>query len=187
MDFKKHLIQAYLGIDFTAQFIAMKKSLPNTSLEDFYQAWQRKNGISPIQDKNEIFTPGLFLGYLYVAVVLFQQSNEDKIPNTPINKLDKTLWGNIYINSKINSGKNKQWKQFNWNSINETTIKYIIRRIRNSLSHFNFIIDDDWYFTFYDDPDKNNKYEKSEISIKFSFDDLAFKFLPTLNSFLMNE
>jgi len=87
------------------------------SLIDFYASWlknRKANNLLPI-------SPGIILGYLYVGIVYAKENWVDLIPDTPIQK----------------SGH--EWSLYSYtpNCPKEPnpTLKYVVRRIRNSLSH----------------------------------------------------
>jgi len=175
--------QSHLAIDFLAQFVAIKNTVPNASVADFYAAWQTKNKITPINGKTEIFTPAPILGHMYVSLVLVQQQLIDHMPSDTYACYDRQTWGDFRVHADpVLAAKDKLWKDNSWKTVGDLPLSYIIRRMRNSLAHGNFTVAKDWTFVFYDDRNFRSKLDVTqyEFSVVFDFDNLTLMFLPKL-------
>jgi hypothetical protein len=89
------------------------------TLGQFYQAWFRKTrstrkAIIP-------FNPGIFLGYLYVGILYAKENWFNLLPEDVLSKADPA-WG--LRDATVSAPKEA-----------DPTVKYIVRRIRNSLGH----------------------------------------------------
>ncbi len=89
------------------------------TLGKFYDAWFKKTGstrkvIIP-------FNPGIFLGYLYVGILYAKENWFDQLPDDRLDAAD-TAWG---LNGVTVSAPKKP----------QPTVKYVVKRIRNSLGH----------------------------------------------------
>jgi len=159
---KDIIAQAYINIDFPAQYIATmhNKHLSNVGISDFYLAFCKKNSIDIQEGKNVLFQPALILGFLYVSFLLPQQSFFDKIPKTSIN-LDE--WGINRIKGKENN-----------------SLQYIARRMRNALSHNNFIVTKNMDFIFWDAKPRKG-FSEADVIYYFNFEGLMFKFIKKWN------
>ena len=96
-------------------------------------------------------SPGIILGLMYVSIVYGRETWDDLIPNHKIKDIDKE-WG-------IKNANFKCFKKQN------PTLKYVIRRLRNSFGHgnINFIIP------------KGTKHENKFDEIKIKFHDENMK------------
>jgi hypothetical protein len=162
---KDILAQAFINVDFPAQYIATMKNekLSNVGIKDFYHAFCAKNGIEDKEGKNVLFQPALILGYLYTAFLIPQQSFFDNISEENINPED---WGMIIEGNNNNS------------------LKYLLRRLRNAIAHNHIIVSKEMNFVFWDANPSINSIDDAEIIYKFSFDSLMFIFFRKWNDLL---
>ena len=97
---------------------------PKRSLEDFHNEWLKTISDNPTGAIP--FGPGATLGYLFVGIAYAKEKWFDIIPD--IDPALDTRWGL----DKISISTPNETKPI--------TVKYIVRRIRNSLDHGNFTI-----------------------------------------------
>jgi HEPN pEK499 p136 len=90
----------------------------STTVRQFCKEWA-----GTIQSKRFVpFNPGLILGYLYLAILYVQEKWTDAAPDASPTDPTQAAWG--LSSARIAAPKNKT-----------PTIRYILRRIRNSLGH----------------------------------------------------
>lgn len=166
---KDIIAQSYLNIDFPAQYVATMNTsgLENVGITDFYKAFCKKNSVKQEINKNVLFTPSLILGYMYTTFLLPQQAFYDNIPENI--ELDEKEWG-----VQVDLGK-------------EHKLKYISRRLRNSLSHIHFIIYKNLEFIFWDAKPGITDIKDAEVVYRFSFDNLMFKFIKKWSEFCLKQ
>lgn len=148
--------------DFLRSFSEEIESNPNQSIQDFYSKWHKKcgfenPGIYPIAN-----TLGVYLSGLFILLNCPKETLFDELPEIEFAKLDESKWGKCEIAQ--------------WNTKKEKTLKEFVRRMRNSVSHFNVTVqreNNSNYLIFRDE----NPHDKNEIfEIKYQAEELH-KFL----------
>jgi HEPN pEK499 p136 len=91
----------------------------NVTLDQFYKKWFLKTGST--RKAIVPFNPGVFLGYLYVGILYAKENWFDLLPEDTLDKSDQA-WGLNYAGVSAPKKRNP-------------TVKYVVRRIRNSLGH----------------------------------------------------
>jgi hypothetical protein len=152
--------QAHVLADFLPQFVKCLVEAPDTTIKEFYYRYERRLGAEPQVGRNVAFTPGALLGILYILIVFQKEMTFDNLPSIPIDKLSPDEWGNLSA-QVLEPGKD---------------LKYLIRRMRNSLSHANVEIADDFSFIF---SDKEPKELSFSFVVKMTMEDLQ-KFVSQL-------
>lgn len=144
--------QSLISVDFLSQFVAALQTVPAASISDFYQVFLKKYSLPDMPGKTVIFTPGVILGLLYVAIVLPKEEIVQAIPETGLGDLDEGRWGRIQINLWDYNGERRN-------------LRSLVKHLRNSLAHGRFCVSEDWSFVFSD-----NRPGRSETEFRVTMD-----------------
>ena len=169
--------QTELSIDFLGHFIIQLKSDPNKTLVDFIAEWQ--NSIHWDKSENySIVNQGVILTHLYGLIVYPKEIFHNDIPQIRLKDINYKSWGNFEILSMPQGEIKILGEKKVFTNEDELTLEYLIRKIRNSLSHASVEIFDNMDFIFID---------KDQSKIKFSISGLQTFTKKFMNSYLSQK
>lgn len=151
---KDILLGGYLNLDFIIKYATELNNErgKNISINEFYNEFIRTYNA---EGKYSLFNPASVLAFMYLTLVLPEQSFYNNIRNDTI-KEDE--WGiKIEIDQKLELG-------------------HIIRRLRNALSHNHVIVFKNMEFIFWDARPPKKDIAEAEVKYIFTFEGLK-KFL----------
>ena len=130
------LAQGFVLSEFLTNFVVALASRPDRSIGDFYRDFEAKFGREYVHGQNIVFTPGAMLGLLYLMIVFPKQAIGLKNPSIKVAQLDAS-WGDIRIQIADKS---------------DLTLKDLVRRMRNAISHSRVSFSSNMDFVFEDSP-----------------------------------
>lgn len=143
--------QVSLNLNFLGSFIVEIDQNPEKTIKDFFEDWQKSVGWDQ-KDNYSLFNQGVIITHLYGILIYPKEIFWEDIPKIKISNINNDKWGNFdileYRDEKDSS---------------EINLKFIIRKLRNSLSHGDFVINNNMDIIF-NDLDK--------FSIKFKIGEL---------------
>jgi hypothetical protein len=163
------LAQGFTLSEFLTQFVIALSNNPEKSVIQFYREFEQRLGLEYQAGRNVVFTAGVMLALLYLLIVFpkekFRLKNEDVL----VKQLDNA-WGKITVETA------------NSDSI---TLKDLVRRLRNSISHARIHFSDDGFL--FEDSRPN---QQPDIRIYISLESLNLfttQLAKNLDFALLNE
>ena len=135
---KTIIVQIALNLDLLGHLVMRLKSNPEMSLANFFKNWQKSTKWDS-DDSYSIFNQGVLLTHLYGLIVFPKEVFKEEMPKTKLNKKVKNEWGSFEFLS-FPSVLNKE----------DMTLEFVIRKIRNAISHASVEISEEMDFVFSD-------------------------------------
>jgi hypothetical protein len=172
-------VQTALNLDLLGCLVMRLSSDPEMSLSDFFESWQKS--INWDQDKKySVVNQGVVLTHLYGLIVFPKEVFKEEVPKTKLNKTVENEWGNFEFLSFPSLLNNADKLMFGVDTVSlkeDMTLEFVIRKIRNAISHANVEINEEGDFIFFD---------KDDTKIKFTINGLQ-KFTERLRSCYLSQ
>jgi len=158
-------IQTNLSIKFLESFIINIKDNPNKTLSNFFDDWQKSINWE-IDENYSIVNQGVILTHLYGLIVYPKVVFNNQIPKIKLDQINKNEWGSFEFRAFPSFLSKNDKIVFGVETIileKDITLEFLIRKIRNSISHARIIIYENMDYEFEDEDGTKIHFEISGL------------------------
>ena len=154
IDEKTIALQTFLSIDLLGSLTNSIRTNPDKTLSDFFNDWQKSHRWDSTESYS-IVNQGVILTHLYGLIAYPKEVFNNQIPIIKLDQIDKKEWGRFeFISFPSPSLLSKKDKGVfgveTVTSEREMTLEFLVRKIRNSISHAHITIYKNMDFDFED-------------------------------------
>ncbi len=145
--------QTYLSINLLGNLMNNIRTNPDKKLSDFINDWQKSIGWDKTENYS-ILNQGVILTHLYGLIVYPKVVFHNQIPKIKLDQINKIEWGGfefLSFPSYLSKNDKDTFGTETISSEKEMTLEFLIRKIRNAISHARIKIYENMDFVFEDE------------------------------------
>ncbi len=165
LDEKTIAIQTSIDIELLGSLVYQLRNNPQKTIRDFINEFQKSISWDKKEDYS-IVNQGVVLTHLYGLIVYPKTAFHNEIPFIKLNQIDKNKWGHFEFKSFPNRLNSTDQSKFGVGKVtkeSDMTLEFLIRKIRNSISHNRVEIFENMDFKFSDEDGSEILFTISEL------------------------